>query len=170
VSTEASAELLAGAATELAHQGFPAMAARVIMALTASEDGRLTAEELATRLTASPAAISGAVRYLGTLGFIRAGTLPGSRRHVYTLPHSPWYTATLTRPGLYRNLTELLTSAAGRMGEGSAARHRIEEMVDFFRFFERRMPELLEEWHQQRQDRRQADPAGGHEPDAAPSS
>ncbi|SDS33176.1 MarR family protein [Friedmanniella luteola] len=156
MTAEPPTELLAGAATELAHQGFPAMPARVIMALTASEEGRLTAEELATRLTASPAAISGAVRYLGTLGFIRAGTLPGSRRHVYTLPHSPWYTATLTRPGLYRNLTELLAAAAARMGEDSAARDRIEEMVDFFRFFERRMPELLEEWHQQRPDRRRA--------------
>ena len=67
---------------------------------------------------------------------------------------------TLTRPdgtaprGLVvddeRNLTELLSAAAARMGEDSAARERIEEMVDFFRFFERRMPELLEEWHQQR--------------------
>ena len=150
MSDDSPAELLAGAATELAHHGFPAMPARVVMALTASEEGRLTAEELATRLGASPAAISGAVRYLGTLGFVRAGTVPGSRRHVYTLPHTPWYTATLTRPGIYRNLTELLSAAAARMGEDSAARERIEEMVDFFRFFERRMPELLEEWHQQR--------------------
>ena len=153
MSEDSPAELLAGAATELAHHGFPAMPARVVMALTASEEGRLTAEELATRLEASPAAISGAVRYLGTLGFVRAGTVPGSRRHVYTLPHSPWYTATLTRPGIYRNLTELLSAAAARMGEDSAARERIEEMVDFFRFFERRMPELLEEWHQQRTPR-----------------
>jgi len=143
-------ELLAAAATELAHNGFPAMPARVIMALTGSEEGRLTAEELASRLSASPAAISGAVRYLATLGFLRSGTVPGSRRHVYSLPHTPWYTTTLARPGLYRNLTELLAAAAGGMGEESAARDRLEEMVDFFRFFERRMPELLEEWHRDR--------------------
>lgn len=143
-------DLLADAATELAHQGFPPMPARVVMALTASEEGRMTAEELAAQLGASPAAISGAVRYLGTLGFVRATTLPGSRRHVYSLPHEPWYTATLTKTGLYRNLIQLLTTASAGMPAGSAARARIEEMVDFFRFLERRMPELLEEWRQGR--------------------
>lgn len=143
-------ELLADAARELAHQGFPAMPARVVMALTASEEGRLTAEELAAELAASPAAISGAVRYLGTLGFVRAGTVPGSRRHVYSLPRTPWYTATLTRPGVYRDLIELLAAAAERMAPGSTARERVEEMVDFFRFFERRLPDLLEEWQRGR--------------------
>jgi predicted transcriptional regulator len=150
VRAEPPAELLADVATELAHSGFPAMPARVIMALTASEEGRMTAEELATRLAASPAAISGAVRYLGTLGFVRAGTVPGSRRHVYSLPHTPWYTATLTKPGLYQNLTALLASAAARMDQASAARFRLEEMVDFFQFFERRIPQLLEEWQRGR--------------------
>lgn len=150
MSEDQADELLAGAAAELAHNGFPALPARVIMALTASEEGRVTADELAVQLRVSPAAVSGAVRYLGTLGFLRTGTLPGSRRHVYSLPHSPWYTATLARPGVYRNLIALLTSAAGRMEEESAARLRIEEMVDFFRFFERRMPQLLEEWQRER--------------------
>lgn len=143
-------DLLADAATELAHQGFPPMPARVVMALTASEEGRMTADELAGQLGASPAAISGAVRYLGVLGFVRATTLPGSRRHVYSLPHEPWYTTTMNKAGVYRNLIPLLTNASARMPAGSAARARIEEMADFFRFLERRMPELLEEWRQGR--------------------
>jgi DNA-binding transcriptional regulator GbsR (MarR family) len=151
VSADEADELLSGAAAELAHNGFPALPARVVMALTATEEGRMTADELATRLSVSPAAVSGAVRYLATLGFLRIGSLPGSRRHVYTLPHTPWYTATLARPGIYRNLIDLLTSASGGMREESAARLRIEEMVDFFRFFERRMPQLLEEWQRERQ-------------------
>jgi DNA-binding transcriptional regulator GbsR (MarR family) len=146
-SGDSFADFTARAATELAANGFPIMPARVIMELTASEEGQLTAGELAERLSASPAAISGAVRYLGTLGFLRASTVPGSRRHVYTLPHTPWYTATLTKPGLYRNIIELLASGAAQMPENSTARARVEEMADFFRFFERRMPELLEEWH-----------------------
>lgn len=153
MSPPAPEELLADVARELAHQGFPAMPARVVLALTASEEGRLTAEELATRLSASPAAISGAVRYLGTLGFVRAGTVPGSRRHVYSLPHTPWYTTTLTRPGLYHNLIALLAGAAERMAAGSAARARIEEMADFFRFLEQRLPQLLQEWQATRRPR-----------------
>ena len=141
-------------ATELATQGFPAMPARVIMALTANEEGRLTAEELAEQLSASPAAISGAVRYLATLGFLRQSTVPGSRRHVYTLPPTPWYTASLTRPGVYRNLIELLAAGVTELPVDSTARARMAEMVDFFRFFELRIPQLLEEWQAERQRHR----------------
>lgn len=150
MTSDAYADFVACAATELAAQGFPPMPARVIMALTASEEGQLTAEALAEQLSASPAAVSGAVRYLATLGFLRQTTARGSRRHVYTLPHTPWYTASLTRAGLYRNITELLTSGATEMPAGSAARARIEEMADFFRFFERRIPLLLDEWTRER--------------------
>lgn len=148
-----TADLAARAATEFAANGFPAMPARVIMALTVNEAGQLTAEELAEQLSASPAAISGAVRYLSTLGFLRASTLPKSRRHLYMLPPTPWYTSTLSKPGSYRNITELLASGATQLTEGSAARARIEEMVDFFSFIERRMPELLDEWNDSRSQR-----------------
>ncbi|MCW2805472.1 MAG: hypothetical protein JWN06_3689 [Propionibacteriaceae bacterium] len=143
-------DLVDRAASELAANGFPAMPARVIMALTVSEEGRLTAEELAEQLAASPASISGAVRYLGTVGFLRQTTVPGSRRHLYSLPLTPWYTASLTKPGLYRNVAELLASSSSQLPDDSAARARLEEMADFFIFVERRLPMLLEEWHQER--------------------
>ena len=146
---ELIADFVARTSTELAAHGFPAMPARVIMALTASETGQLTAEELASQLSASPAAISGAVRYLATVGFLRQTTLPGSRRHVYTLPPTPWYTASLTRPRIYGDIAELLASSL-HLPFVPAARARIEEMVSFFHFIERRMPELLEEWKAER--------------------
>ena len=47
--------------------GFPRMPARVLMGLMAADEERLTAGELAKRLAVSPAAISGAVRYLQQL-------------------------------------------------------------------------------------------------------
>lgn len=144
------AAFAARAATELAAQGFPVMPARVVMALTASEEGQMTAEQLTAQLSASPAAISGAVRYLGTLGFLRTTTLPGSRRHLYSLPPTPWYTSTLSRPGIYRDITAILVGGMAELPEGSAARARVEEMVDFFRFVEQKMPLLLEEWLQSR--------------------
>lgn len=152
---ELIADFVARTSTELASHGFPAMPARVIMALTASETGQLTAEELAGQLSASPAAISGAVRYLSTLGFLRQTTVPGSRRHVYTLPPTPWYTATLARPRLYGDIAHLLASGSD-LPFAPAARERIEEMVHFFHFIERRMPELLEEWKAERQGRHPA--------------
>jgi DNA-binding transcriptional regulator GbsR (MarR family) len=140
-------EFVAAASTELAAQGFPAMPARVLMALTASDDGRLTAEELTGILGVSAAAVSGAIRYLILLGFVRQTTVPGSRRHLYLLPESsPWYTSTLTRSSIYTHTTAILERGVELIPEDSPARARIAEMAGFFRFLERRMPLLLDEW------------------------
>ncbi|BDZ44478.1 GbsR/MarR family transcriptional regulator [Naasia aerilata] len=140
-------EFVAAASTELAAQGFPAMPARVLMALTASDEARLTAEELQSILGISAAAVSGAMRYLILLGFVRQTTVPGSRRHLYLLPDtSPWYTATLARSSIYEHTTAILDRGAELIPEDSPARARVAEMAGFFRFLQRRMPLLLDEW------------------------
>lgn len=131
-------------ATELAAQGFPRMPARVIMALTVSDEGRLTAAELAEQLDASPAAISGAVRYLQTLGFVRSSTISGTRKHVYALPPIPWYATTLTQPR-YGHIVEVLGLALADLPAGGA-HDRLAEMVDFFQFLESEMPRLWARW------------------------
>lgn len=154
-SSSSYEEFVDRASSELAAQGFPRMPAKVIMALTASEDGRMTVTELAEQLTVSPAAISGAIRYLSAVGFVRSSTIPGTRRHVYALPETAWYTSTLHRPGLYRRVEAVLRSSAGKLPE-AAARARIEEMADFFGFLDERLPELLAEWEDQRAARSQS--------------
>ena len=55
----------------------------VFSALLVTDSGRLTAAQLSALLGASPAAISGAVRYLGQVGIISREREPGSRRDVY---------------------------------------------------------------------------------------
>jgi len=137
-------------AAELAAQGFPRMPAGVIMALTVSEEGRLTAAELAEQLDASPAAISGAVRYLQTLGFIRSSTIPGTRKHVYALPPIPWYANTLTQDR-YSHIVEVLERGLDDMPEG-AARDRMLEMAQFFRFLQSEMPRLWSRWKEESAD------------------
>jgi DNA-binding transcriptional regulator GbsR (MarR family) len=145
--TDARIRFVEHAAGELAAQGFPPMPARVLMALTASDEGALTSGELQEQLGVSAAAVSGAVRYLQTVGFLRRGTEAGGRRHVYRLPDgSPWYTATLVRGGQMRRIVEVLAEGRESLPPGSPAWVRVSEMSDFFVFLERRMPELLEEW------------------------
>ena len=134
------------AASELTAQGFPRMPASVIMALTATEDGKATAAELAGRLGVSAGAISGAIRYLSAIGMVRSSIIPGTRRHIYALPERPWYTASLTQPGLYAHIAAVVRSEVERLPAG-AARDRIAEMAEFFAFLDRRMPDLLEEWN-----------------------
>ena len=132
-------------------QGFPPMPARVLIALTASDEGRLTSDELQEELGVSAAAVSGAVRYLQTLGFVLRATEPGGRRHVYRLVSTvPWYTGSLSRAAGMRQIADILGEGRVAIPAESPAHARIEEMIAFFHFLERRMPELLDEWEQLR--------------------
>ncbi len=138
--------------SELAAQGFPRMPARVLMALTATDDGKATSEELVARLKASPAAISGAVKYLGVVGFVRNTTIPGTRRHVYSLGDTPWYASSFTRTQIYTQLANSLLAPIEGLPD-SPARRRIEEVADFYRFMQERLPSLLEEWEERQAGR-----------------
>src|ERR671930_567348 len=87
-------------ASALADAGMPRMPARVFAALLATDSGRLTAAELADLLRVSPAAISGAVRYLGHVGLISRERETGSRRDHYRVHDHGWYEVTLRRERL----------------------------------------------------------------------
>lgn len=138
-SAETSAAVLAAA-------GFPKMPARALMALVVSPDGALTATELGEILGASPAAVSGAVRYLQTVGFVHRVSQPGSRRDRYALPENAWYIASLRQNPVYERLADLAETTASALPEDSAERARVDEMGRFYRFLMARLPELLDEW------------------------
>jgi DNA-binding transcriptional regulator GbsR (MarR family) len=144
-----TAETVAGAvAAELAAQGFPRVPAQVLMALTARSSGVMTAAELGEAVGVSPAAISGAIRYLGVLGFVRVAVVPGTRRHVYSLPAVPWYASTLVQDR-YSSMLALLDTGLRDLEPGPA-RDRLAEMADFFRFLRAEMPRLWERWRASR--------------------
>ena len=134
--------------------GFPRMAARVLFALMTAPEPALTAPELAARLEVSPAAISGAVRYLGQIGFVLREGVPGSRRDRYRLREHTWYAGTATAVQFY----DLLISAAEDAlpplgGAGTTAGERVAEMRDFFAFMRDAVPELLTRWEDSRKSR-----------------
>ena len=89
-------------ASVLVEGGVPRMPARVFAALLADDAGRLTAAELAERLQVSPAAVSGAVRYLTQVSLVSREREPGSRRDVYRLHDDQWYEAIVRREPLLR--------------------------------------------------------------------
>ena len=131
--------------------GFPKMPARVLMALTASEAGGLTAQELSEQLGASAAAISGAVRYLQTIGIVRRLSQNGSRRDRYELPENAWYGALTTESPIYGVLAAQGDAGVAAIDDpSSVGSARLAEMARFYRFLERRMPQLLEEWEAER--------------------
>jgi DNA-binding MarR family transcriptional regulator len=148
---QALSDVVERAAAILTSAGFPKMPARVLMALTVTETGGLTAGELADQLGVSAAAISGAVRYLQTVGIVRRVSQSGSRRDLYELPEDAWYAALTSKNAVFGVLAAQADAGAAAIDDpASVARARLAEMADFYRFIERRMPLLLEEWEQVR--------------------
>lgn len=127
--------------------GFPRMAARVLMVLTASDEPALTAGDLAARLGVSPAAISSAVRYLIQLGLVTREPAPGSRRDLYRLLDDAWFEATLTKMTLFRAVADLAAEGADAIGDSTGpSAARIAQMRDYFRFVHAELPALLDKW------------------------
>ncbi len=89
-------------AAQLVEAGLPRMPARVFVALLASDDGVLTSAELSERLRISPAAVSGAVRYLARQHMVSREREPGSRRERYRVHGDQWYEALTNREAVIR--------------------------------------------------------------------
>ncbi|MQA17749.1 MAG: MarR family transcriptional regulator, partial [Pseudonocardiaceae bacterium] len=131
-------------AMALAEWGFPRMAARVLMAAMVSDDGVVTARGLSGQLGVSPAAVSGAVRYLIHVGLFTREPAAGSRRDHYRLRQDLWYEASLTKNDrLLARLAELAEDGAKALGGPStAAGARVAEMRDFFAFLQSEVPAM----------------------------
>ena len=80
-------------ALDLSEAGMARMPARVFAAILSAEDGRCTAAELAELLGVSPAAVSGAVRYLLQVQLVSREREPGERRDHYRTSTDSWYEA-----------------------------------------------------------------------------
>jgi hypothetical protein len=130
--------------------GFPRMAARVLFTVMSADDP-LTAAEIGERLGVSAAAVSGAVRYLTQFGMLIREPVPRSRRDRYRMPDNPWYEATITKTGLYKNFIDIATGGVDALGgRNTPAGERISEMRDFFVFVQEEIESLGERWRARR--------------------
>jgi len=148
--TEEVAEFVERFGATLEEGGVPRMAARVFTALLVTDSGRLTAAELAEQLRISPAAVSGAVRYLTQVGLVAREREPGSRRDVYRLHQQVWYEAIVNREPLLSRWRRSLQDGVEAVGPDTPAGHRLSESVDFFSFLIEEMPAMLARWREHR--------------------
>src|SRR5215467_2079477 len=139
-------------AQALTEMGVPRMPARVFVALVTSDPGRLTAAELAATLHASPAAMSGAVRYLVQLGLIRREGEPGSRRPYYRVPDDVWGEIISIRNRAMARWTAVLREGVPVLGADTPAGVRIADSARFFEFVSAELPLVIDRW----QDRKAA--------------
>lgn len=141
-------------ASALTDSGFPRMPARAFVALLATDSGRLTAAELADRLRASRAAVSGAMRYLIQLNLASREREPGSRRDVYAVHDDVWYEAALRRDQVLTRWESSLRDGLEALGDGTPAGRRIIETIEYIDFIQAALPALLAEWRKRRSELR----------------
>lgn len=137
-------------ADELTRAGMPRMASRVMAAVLSSDEGRATAAELADLLRASPAAISGAVRYLEQVELMRRSREPGSRRDHFTMTSEVWYEALAHKDGVLRTWAATMAEGASALGPTTPAGRRLTEMQEFFQFMEHEVTAMLDRWRERR--------------------
>jgi len=135
-------------ASALMEMGVPRMPARVFAALLTTDSARLTAAELAAKLQISPAAVSGAVRYLMQIGMARRESEPGSRRHYYRAPDNVWDEVIGIRDHLMSRWTGVLRQGVGVLGADTPAGERVAESVRFFEFVSTELPQVIRKWRE----------------------
>jgi DNA-binding transcriptional regulator GbsR (MarR family) len=139
-------------ASVFAEGGVPRMPARVFVALLATDSGRLTAAELADLLQVSPAAISGAVRYLTGVNLIGREREPGSRRDYYRVYDDVWYEAVFRQDTMLTRWESTLDEGVSVLGRETQAGHRLAETRAFFEFFHNEVPDLMDRWRKYRDE------------------
>lgn len=130
--------------------GMPRVASRILVAILATDQARLTAAELADQLKASPAAISGGVRWLTQLNLVHRGREPGSRRDHFSVDDDIWYRTITQREALMARWSASLREGAKALGEDTRAGRRFAESVEFFDFIRQDLDQLVDRWEAHR--------------------
>lgn len=147
----------------LTEAGIPRMPARVFAYVLAEDSDRYTAGELAAGLRVSPAAISGAVRYLVRTGLLDKGREPGARSDFYRIyDDDVWSGIFMQQIPLLRRWEEISAEAVKQLGSDTPGGRRLRETQAYFRFLRTELLPLQERWQQEKDElvaRLDADPA-----------
>ena len=96
----------------------------------------------------SPAAISGAVRYLIQVGLVVQQRDPGERRDHYEVTDDLWYEAYANRDKQMEEWAQLMAEGVAAVGADTKAGRRLETSSQFFEFLREQMPELMAKWRE----------------------
>ena len=132
-----------------AEMGMPRAGGQILALLLITPGDGLTAAELIDRLSVSSGSVSTMTRLLVHGGMMEKFRLPGERRDRYRL----------RKDALIRTMEQKIRDTAvmrALMEEGvrvtsePEARARVQDMADFYGFFEREMPKLIDKWRSER--------------------
>ena len=127
--------------------GIPRMPARVFAFILADDQSVYTAAELARGLDVSPAAISGAVRYLSDTHLVVRERNPVGRGDLFRVRDGDiWATIQAARLPALDLIIESMHDAVELLARGSAGRARVEETEDYFTFIREDARGLDQRW------------------------
>lgn len=128
-------------------QGVQRMPARVFAYVLVGDAEQYTAADLASGLGVSPAAISGAVRYLTSVGMLAKGRKPGARAdHYHVFDDEVWSTIYAKRSSLVEAYLNAAAKGVEVMGPDTRGGRRMWESYEFFKFMQDEMDGLLQRW------------------------
>ncbi|MFD9006514.1 GbsR/MarR family transcriptional regulator [Streptomyces sp. NPDC059582] len=148
---EAVSKFVESFAAQLVEAGMQRMPARVFAALLAADDGAMTSAELGEQLRISPAAVSGAVRYLAQQHMVSREREPGSRRERYRVHSNQWYEALTNREAVLKRWEGALREGVASLGEQTPAGRRMAETLAFFEFVDDEIAAMMERWRVHRE-------------------
>ncbi|MEU7721721.1 GbsR/MarR family transcriptional regulator [Streptomyces tibetensis] len=148
---EAVSRFVESFAAQLVEAGMTRMPARVFAALLSCDEGSMTSAELGEQLRISPAAVSGAVRYLAQTHMVSREREPGSRRERYRVHGDQWYEALTNRENVLKRWEASLREGVTSLGADTPAGRRMSETLAFFEFIEGELAALMERWRAHRE-------------------
>lgn len=123
------------------------MLGRVLGVLLTSDPPERSAGELAEELGASRGSISHATRTLVQMGMVRRFTRPGERRDYFRVRPNAWQETTRQQMSLIGVFQEMAERGLELLdSDDHEAREGLEEMRDFYAFWKRELPAVLERW------------------------
>jgi DNA-binding transcriptional regulator GbsR (MarR family) len=133
--------------------GMPRMAARVFAFALADDADRYTAAELAEGLRVSPAAISGAARYLVDARLLFKEREPGMRSELFRVyDDDVWRKIMLARVPMLEQWQASLDSAIALIGQDRRGGRRLVETREFFGFVHDEMIAMMDRWAERRRE------------------
>lgn len=134
--------------------GMPRMVGRVLGVLLISTEPDLSAEELAEALKASRGSISSATRSLVQMGLVQRRTRTGERRDYFRVKPGAWDELMRRELESLRTFRQMADRGLGLMSpdEDADSRNRLIEMHEFYAYWEKELPGVLERWEESKME------------------
>ncbi|HEX5850115.1 MAG TPA: MarR family transcriptional regulator [Rubrobacter sp.] len=130
--------------------GLSRMLGRVLGVLMISDPPERSAGELAEALGASRGSISQTTRSLIQMGLVERRARPGERRDYFCVKPGAWGGLMRREMDALGEFRETAERGLAMLGSGDPeVRRNLEEMRDFYAYWEKEMPAVLERWEKE---------------------